>query len=83
MALQLRAMGEGLGAQRAGDALLVLLVAILDVLLQRRQALVAPVAVRAGQELGEIVWGARWQVCTGKGWEVSRGAGVGGQPNGA
>ena len=62
VALQLCAVREGVGAQRAWDALLVLLVAVLDVLLQGRQPLVAPVAVRAGQELGEVVRRAAGQV---------------------
>jgi len=62
VALQLRAVGEGVVAQRAGEVLLVLLVAVLDVLLQRRQPLVAAVAVGAGQQLGEGIWRSRWQV---------------------
>lgn len=33
-------------------------------LLEGRQALVAPVAVGAGQQLGEGIWSSRWQVCT-------------------
>lgn len=61
--LQLRAAAEGVGAQRAGEALLVLLVAVLDVLLQRRQALVAAVAVPAGEQLGEVIRRAGQQVC--------------------
>lgn len=63
MPLQLCAVGEGLTAQGAGHALLVLLMAVLDVLLERCQPLVAPVAVRAGQQLGECIWSPRWQVC--------------------
>lgn len=55
VALQLRAAAKGIGAQRAGKALLILLVAILDVFLQRRQPLVATLAVRAGEQLGKVV----------------------------
>lgn len=59
--LQLRAAAEGIGAQWAGEALLILLVAILDVFLQRRQPLVAALAVRAGEQLGEVVRrGVQW-----------------------
>ena len=61
--LQLRAVAEGVGTQRAAEALLVLLVAIFDVFLQRRQALVAAVAVRTGEQLGEVVRCAGQQVC--------------------
>lgn len=62
--LQLRAVAEGVGAQRAGEALLVLLVPIFDVFLQRRQALVAAVAVWTGEQLGEVVRCAGQQVCS-------------------
>lgn len=70
--IQLSAVAEGFGAQRAGEALLVPLVAILDVFLQRRQALVAAVAVRTREQLGEVVRRARRQVCRS---EVGRGRG--------
>ena len=63
VALQLRAVREGVGAQRARDALLVLLVAVLDVLLEGGQPLVAPVAVGAGQQLREGVRCAGREVC--------------------
>lgn len=63
--LQLSAVSKRVVAERAGEVLLVLLMAVLDVLLQRCQALVAPVAVGAGQQLGEGIWRSRWQVCTG------------------
>lgn len=53
--VQLSTVAEILGAQRAGVALLVLLVTVLDVFLQRRQALVAAVAVRTREQLGEVV----------------------------
>lgn len=53
--LQLCAAAKGIGAQRAGEALLILLVAILDVFFQRRQPLVAALAVRAGEQLGKVV----------------------------
>lgn len=62
--LQLRAAAEGLAAERAADALLVLLVPILDVFLQRRQAFVAAVAVRTGEQLGEVVRCVTLQLCT-------------------
>lgn len=77
VALELRAVGEGVAAEGAGEVLLVLLMAVLDVLLQRSQALVAPVAVGAGQQLGEGIWRSRWQVCNGEGWRGRRGAGRG------
>lgn len=64
MTLQLSAVAEGVGAERTGDALLVLLVSVLDVLLQGRQPLVAAVAVRTGEELGEVVRCAGCQVCS-------------------
>lgn len=63
MPLQLSAVGERVVAQGAGKVLLVLLMAVLDVLLERSQTLVAPVAVGAGQQLGEGIWRSRWQVC--------------------
>jgi len=53
--LQLRAVGEGVAAVRAAVVVLAGLVAILDVLLQRGVALVAPGAVGAGVQLGEGV----------------------------
>lgn len=67
VALQLGAVGEGVVAERAGEVLLILLMAVLDVLLERRQPLVAPVAVGAGQQLGEGIWRSRWQVWS-SGW---------------
>lgn len=80
VALELRAVGEGVAAEGAGEVLLVLLMAVLDVLLQRSQALVAPVAVGAGQQLGEGIWRSRWQVCNG---EEEDGGGRGGCGGGA
>lgn len=65
MPLKLSAVSKRVVAQGAGEVLLVLLMAVLDVLLQRCQTLVAPVAVGAGQQLGEGIWRSRWQVCTG------------------
>ncbi len=65
MPLKLSAVSKRIVAQGAGEVLLVLLMAVLDVLLQRCQTLVAPVAVGAGQQLGEGIWRSRWQVCTG------------------
>lgn len=62
--LQLRAVAEGVGAQWAGEALLVLLVAILDVFFQRCQTLVAALAVRTGEHLGKGVRCAGQQVWT-------------------
>lgn len=62
MSLQLSAISEGVVAQGTGEVLLVLLVPVLDVLLQGSQALVAPVAVGAGQQLGKGIWSSRWQV---------------------
>lgn len=53
MPLELGAVGKRVVTERAREVLLVLLVAVLDVLLEGRQALVAPVAVGAGQQLGE------------------------------
>ncbi len=56
MPLQLRAVGEGVAAVRAAVVVLAGLVAILDVLLQRGVALVAPGAVRASVQLREGIW---------------------------
>lgn len=53
--LQLRAAAKGIAAQQAAEALLILLMAILDVFFQRRQPLVTALAVRAGEQLGEVV----------------------------
>lgn len=70
MPLKLGAVGKRVVTERAREVLLVLLVAVLDVLLEGRQALVAPVAVGAGQQLGEGIWSSRWQVCApGRGGE--------------
>lgn len=63
-------MAEGVGTQLAGEALLVVLVAIFDVFLQRCQAFVAAVAVRTGEQLGEVVRCARQQVCSQRETEV-------------
>ena len=60
MPLELGAVSKRVVAQGAGEVLLVLLMAVLDVLLKRCQALVAPVAVRAGQQLRESIWSSRW-----------------------
>lgn len=62
MPLELGAVGKRVATKRAGKVLFILLVAVLDVLLQRRQALVAAVAVGAGQQLGKSIWSSRWQV---------------------
>lgn len=43
-------------------------------LLEGRQALVAPVTVGAGQQLGKGIWSSRWQVCA-RGWGGGRGRG--------
>ena len=64
MPLELGAVGERVATKRAGKVLFILLVAVLDVLLQRCQALVAAVAVGAGQQLGKSIWSSRWQVCS-------------------
>lgn len=64
MPLELGAVGKRVATKRAGKVLLILLVAVLDVLLQGCQALVAPVAVGAGQQLGKSIWSSRWQVCS-------------------
>lgn len=64
MAIQLRAVGESVAAELAGEALLVLLMPVLDVLLEGSQPLVATVAVRAGQELGKVIWCPECQICT-------------------
>lgn len=64
MPLKLSAVSKRVVAQGAGKVLLILLMAVLDVLLQRCQTLVAPIAVGAGQQLGEGIWRSRWQVCT-------------------
>lgn len=53
--LQLRAAAQGVAAERAAEALLVLLVPIPDVFLQRRQAFVAALTERTGEQLGEVV----------------------------
>lgn len=63
MPLELGAVGKRVATERAREVLLILLMAVLDVLLEGRQALVAPVAVGAGQQLGEGIWSSRWQVC--------------------
>lgn len=62
MAFQLCAVGKCFAAQGAWKALLVLLMAVLDVLLEGRQPLVATVTVRAGQQLGKVVWRPGCQV---------------------
>ena len=56
VAVELRAVGEGIAAEGAAEAVLTLLVAVFDVLLQGGVALVAARAVRAGEQLGEGVW---------------------------
>lgn len=73
MPLELGAVGERVATKRAGKVLFILLVAVLDVLLQRCQALVAAVAVGAGQQLGKSIWSSRWQVCS----REARGRGAG------
>lgn len=74
MSLKLSAVSKRVVTQGAGEVLLVLLVAVLDVLLERCQALVTPVAVGAGQQLGESIWSSRWQVWVGEtGGEKGRG----------
>lgn len=78
MPLKLSAVSKRVVAQGAGEVLLVLLMAVLDVLLQRCQTLVAPVAVGAGQQLGEGIWRSRWQVCTGDSGGGGGGVGEGG-----
>lgn len=61
--VQLSTVAESFGAQRAGEALLVLLVTVLDVFLQRRQALVAAVTVRTREQLGKVILRVGSQVC--------------------
>lgn len=61
--LQLCAVAESVGTQRAGEALLVLLVPIFDVFLQRRQPFVSAVTVRTGEQLGKVIRCAGHQVC--------------------
>lgn len=73
MPLELSAVSERVVAEGAGEVLLVLLMAVLDVLLQRCQALVAPVTVGAGQQLGKGIWRSRWQVCNRGGWREGAG----------
>lgn len=51
--LQLGAVGEAVVALGAAEAFLRLLVPVLDVLLQRAVALVAPCTVRTGEQLRE------------------------------
>lgn len=63
MAIQLCAVGESVAADLAGKALLVLLVPVLDVLLEGSKPLVATVAVRAGQQLGEVIWRPECEIC--------------------
>lgn len=53
VALQLGAVGKAVVAVGAAEALVRLLVAVLDVLLQRAVALVSAGAVRAREQLGE------------------------------
>lgn len=62
--LQLRAVAEGVGTQRAGEALVVLLMTVFDVFLQRRQTFIAAVTVRTCEQLGEVVGNAGRQLCT-------------------
>lgn len=84
MPLELGAVGKRVVTERAREVLLVLLVAVLDVLLEGRQALVAPVAVGAGQQLGEGIWSSRWQVCApGRAGGGKRGRPKGQQINGS
>lgn len=61
---QLSSLGEGVGAERAGKALLHLLVAISDVLFQRRQTLVPTFTVGTREQLSKVVCGAERQVCS-------------------
>lgn len=61
--VQLSTVAESFSAQRAGEALLVLLVTVLDVFLQRRQALVAAVAVWTREQLGEVILRVGSKVC--------------------
>lgn len=76
--LQLCAVAEGVGTQWTAEALLVLLVSVFDVFLQRRQTLVAAVAVRTREQLGEVVWSTGQQVCgrgqrsNDQGWRIDR-----------
>lgn len=66
---QLRAVSEAVAALGTAEALFGLLVAVLNVLLQRAVALVAARAVRAGEQLRERI-GSSWM------WtERSRGVG--------
>lgn len=58
MPLQLSAVCEAVAALGAVEALLGLLVPVLDVLLQGAVTLVATCAVRAGEQLRERVWGS-------------------------
>lgn len=55
VSLQLGAVGEGVAALGAVEAVLGLLVPVLDVFLEGAVPLVATCAVRAGQQLGEGV----------------------------
>lgn len=63
MAIQLCTVGESVAAELAGEALLVLLMPILDVLLEGGQPLVAAVAVGASQQLGKVIWRPECQIC--------------------
>lgn len=56
MTLELGSICEGVAAQGAAEVVLVLLMAVLDVFLQRREALVASVTIRAGEQLGKSIW---------------------------
>lgn len=58
MTLQLSAVCEAVAALWAAEALLCLLMPVLDVLLQGAVALVAPRAVRACEQLGERIRGS-------------------------
>lgn len=55
MTLQLSTVVKGIAAERAGEALLLLLVPVFDVLLQRGHPFVTTVAVRTGKQLGEVI----------------------------
>lgn len=61
--LQLSAVVEGIAAERAGEALLLLLMPIFDVFLQRGNPFVTAVAVRTGKQLGEVIRCVVQQVC--------------------
>lgn len=56
MAVQLCAIGKSITAKWAWECFLVFLMPVFDVLFERGQPLIASITVRAGQQLGKVIW---------------------------